>query len=170
MSAASPPDGPPTVQLLVKNPSDTPGGEAFSLAAPVTLTVAQLKAEIAAAYPGRPAVDRQRLIFSGKLLADDATLDAALAGFDVSEPQTFHLVIASPPAAAAAAPVSAADPSSSSATAAAPAAGVPSTAATAPVPASAASTPAAPGAQEAAPSAREASQGWLGPCRRAART
>jgi Ubiquitin family len=84
---------PDHVQLLVKNPTDQPGEPPFSLSAALDSTVACLKADIAASYPGRPSVDRQRIIFSGKLLADVDTLSTVLAGFDATVPQTFHLVI-----------------------------------------------------------------------------
>lgn len=143
-----------TVQILVKNPTDGPGTEAFKLSVALARSVGEVKHEIASAYPGRPAPDRQRLIFSGKLLANEAKLTSVLAGFDTSEPQTFHLVISgaasrASPAAAAVRSSAAAEASASASTATARAAAgsggaAPSTNATPPAPGGAAPAAHAP--------------------------
>lgn len=82
-----------SAQLYVKNPTDRPGSAPFAVEVPLTATVRELKARIFHDYPGNPPVGDQRLIFSGKLLADSDVLTNVLAGFDTSTPQTFHIVV-----------------------------------------------------------------------------
>jgi hypothetical protein len=81
-----------SVKLLIKNPTDEPGTPPFTIDVPLSNAIGDLKQEIAARYPSHPEPERQRLIFSGKLLVDDAVMRNVLSGFDTSAPQTFHLV------------------------------------------------------------------------------
>jgi Ubiquitin family len=85
-----------SVQLHIKNPTDGSGSRPFIIEAVLSKTIRELKNDISARYPTRPEASRQRLIFSGKLLPDDAALSGVLAGFDTTAPQTFHLVISGP--------------------------------------------------------------------------
>ncbi|XP_014679186.1 PREDICTED: homocysteine-responsive endoplasmic reticulum-resident ubiquitin-like domain member 2 protein [Priapulus caudatus] len=58
-------------------------------------TVQQLKAHLAKDYPGEPAVERQKLIYSGQLLPDHLTLKDFLRQYDEdTRTHTLHLVCA----------------------------------------------------------------------------
>ncbi len=59
------------VQLLIKSPSYN---EDFRLQLTLSATVKELKERIAQDHPSRPPVERQRLIFAGRLLQDTDVL------------------------------------------------------------------------------------------------
>jgi len=79
------------VNIILKNPS----GEDFSLRVPLSTSISDLKRKIATEHPEKPAFDRQRLIFAGRLLNDNELLSHVLRPDqnDLNLPQKFHLVI-----------------------------------------------------------------------------
>lgn len=82
-----------TYSLLVKNPTDRPGTEPFTIHVEGKSTVRHLKALLAASYPGTPPVSSQRLIYAGKLLDDSYILKSVMASADHSVQHTVHLVV-----------------------------------------------------------------------------
>ena len=55
-------------------------------------TVGEIKQRLFREHPDQPLPDEQRLIFAGRVLADDARTADVLLQYDVSRPQTFHLM------------------------------------------------------------------------------
>ena len=55
-------------------------------------TVGEIKQRLFREHPDQPRPDEQRLIFAGRVLADDARTADVLLQYDVSRPQTFHLM------------------------------------------------------------------------------
>ena len=56
-------------------------------------TVGEIKQRLFREHPDQPRPDEQRLIFAGRVLADDARTADVLLQYDVSRPQTFHLML-----------------------------------------------------------------------------
>jgi hypothetical protein len=81
----------PSVDLVIKTPSmtETP----LHLSIPLEGTVRDIKAALTAAHPEHPDIAEQRLIFAGRLLQDSAQTRDVLRQQDISEPQTFHLML-----------------------------------------------------------------------------
>jgi len=85
------------VLLVIKNPVNQ--SYDFKVEVELQKTVGELKQLISQQYPNNPAPQAQRLIFAGKLLEDQFTLDDLLKQHDTSFPQTFHLVVKTQPTA-----------------------------------------------------------------------
>mmetsp|Transcript_22237 Transcript_22237/g.63220 ORF Transcript_22237/g.63220 Transcript_22237/m.63220 type:complete len:526 (-) Transcript_22237:2069-3646(-) len=86
------------VNLVIKNPYN-PRAESVQVRLPVNdgSRVADIKNLLAAEYPGNPSPATQRLIYFGKMLADETPLSTVFARADVSETQTLHLLIPEEP-------------------------------------------------------------------------
>lgn len=82
-----------SITIIVKNPTDRPGTPPFTLSLPYTSTVAQIKENLASAYPGSPPVQSQRLIYAGKLLQNNSKLPDIMPNADLSAAHTVHLVV-----------------------------------------------------------------------------
>eukprot|EP00013_Stygamoeba_regulata_P022023 CAMPEP_0177661196 /NCGR_PEP_ID=MMETSP0447-20121125/18522_1 /TAXON_ID=0 /ORGANISM="Stygamoeba regulata, Strain BSH-02190019" /LENGTH=92 /DNA_ID=CAMNT_0019166467 /DNA_START=386 /DNA_END=661 /DNA_ORIENTATION=+ len=82
-----------TTQIFVKNPSRDV--DVFALTFPIDASVGALKRHLEATYPLHPPVPRQKLIFGGRLLDDNAIIKDLLqtAQAPISGPHSFHLVI-----------------------------------------------------------------------------
>jgi hypothetical protein len=109
----------PALNLRILSPSPDLDGGINLTQLPTTTTVADLRRRIQDAVPSRPAPDSMRLIYRGKVVADDASTLADVFGADnirQSPDQSLHLVLRELPAAAAAASTSA-SPAPRSATA-----------------------------------------------------
>jgi len=79
------------IDLVIKSPSATASD--FRLKINISATISELKQAISVEYPSKPASSQQKLIFAGKLLRDEQIISEVLAQYDVSFPQTFHLVV-----------------------------------------------------------------------------
>lgn len=83
-----------TVKIMVKNvyvPAET---APFDVSG--SLSVKELKLQIASEFPGNPAPSAQKLIFGGKICTDDETLDALLTQNQANhgdEAVVFHLLV-----------------------------------------------------------------------------
>lgn len=55
-------------------------------------TVRQLKIYLCDAHPSKPAPERQRIVFAGQLMRDEARLSEYFSRYDNSEPFVLHLV------------------------------------------------------------------------------
>lgn len=55
-------------------------------------TVRQLKIYLCDAHPQKPAPERQRIVFAGQLLRDEARLAEYFNRYETSEPHVLHLV------------------------------------------------------------------------------
>ncbi|KAK5142980.1 hypothetical protein LTR04_002048 [Oleoguttula sp. CCFEE 6159] len=88
-----------TVELKITGPSpELEGGISFA-ALPTTTTVGELKSKIREAMTSAPAVERQRLIHRGKLLASNTATLADVLGPDALRQEiihTLHLVLREP--------------------------------------------------------------------------
>lgn len=82
---------PQTVNLTIKN-ANTRFAD-FQIEIPLKDTIATLKQRLSEQYPENPPPSAQKLIFSGRLLQDQSTLEEILNQHDTSFPQTFHIVI-----------------------------------------------------------------------------
>eukprot|EP00008_Paramoeba_atlantica_P008406 CAMPEP_0201485068 /NCGR_PEP_ID=MMETSP0151_2-20130828/9213_1 /ASSEMBLY_ACC=CAM_ASM_000257 /TAXON_ID=200890 /ORGANISM="Paramoeba atlantica, Strain 621/1 / CCAP 1560/9" /LENGTH=360 /DNA_ID=CAMNT_0047869039 /DNA_START=23 /DNA_END=1106 /DNA_ORIENTATION=- len=81
-----------TIHLIFKTPSlDT--GEHHMESVPLFLTLRDLKEQLSCSFPSNPAVERQKLIYGGKILQDQMTLSEVFAQRDISTPHVLHLVI-----------------------------------------------------------------------------
>eukprot|EP01112_Ceratiomyxa_fruticulosa_P000941 TRINITY_DN1088_c0_g1_i1.p1 TRINITY_DN1088_c0_g1~~TRINITY_DN1088_c0_g1_i1.p1 ORF type:complete len:356 (+),score=109.09 TRINITY_DN1088_c0_g1_i1:202-1269(+) len=83
------------VQLVIKNPT-TVGDHRLEF--PLSSTVGELKNQLYAEYTNNPLPSTQKLIFAGRLLQDNSTLDDVFKQHDITVPQTLHLVVRSTPA------------------------------------------------------------------------
>ena len=67
-----------TIHLIFKTPSlDT--GEHHMESVPLFLTLRDLKEQLSCSFPSNPAVERQKLIYGGKILQDQMTLSEVFA-------------------------------------------------------------------------------------------
>ncbi|KAI9690443.1 MAG: hypothetical protein M1822_009406 [Bathelium mastoideum] len=84
------------IDLKILSPSaEVRNGLVFT-SLPVSTTVGQLKERIRAELPSRPANDRQRLIYRGRVMADESQTMGFIFGEDAVKQQrehTLHLVI-----------------------------------------------------------------------------
>ena len=81
-----------TFELVIKSPSSATE-EPLRLTVPVAGTVADIKRVLTTAHPEHPEVHEQRLIFAGRLLENGSKTSEVLRQRDLSEPQTFHLML-----------------------------------------------------------------------------
>ena len=112
----------PAVNLRILSPSPDLDGGINLTQLPATTTVADLRRRIQHAVPSRPAPDHMRLIYRGKVVANNASTLLHVFGADnirQSPDQSLHLVLRELPAAAAS-PSTSASPAPRSATAPAP--------------------------------------------------
>ncbi|CAM9431491.1 unnamed protein product, partial [Heterosigma akashiwo] len=85
-------DGRVTVSLNIKNVYD--GGSVTKFELPLKGTrIQKLKEVIQQENPDRPEPRDQRIIFCGKICQDDAKISDIIAKMDLTDPQTFHLVL-----------------------------------------------------------------------------
>jgi hypothetical protein len=80
----------PTINLKVLSPStEVEGGVTFA-DLPTTTTIKELRSRIQDAVPSRPATERMRLIYRGRVVANDAdTLGDVFGADNVGEPFTM---------------------------------------------------------------------------------
>jgi hypothetical protein len=80
----------PTINLKVLSPStEVEGGVTFA-DLPTTTTIKELRSRIQDAVPSRPATERMRLIYRGRVVANDAdTLGDVFGAANVREPFTM---------------------------------------------------------------------------------
>jgi len=78
------------VKIIVKSPNYA---EDFCIETLLSNVVLDLKKQIAAEHPKKPEIERQRLIFGGKLLKDEDRLADVLRQYNLSTPPVFHLVM-----------------------------------------------------------------------------
>tara|TARA_R110002003_G_scaffold107_9_gene9027 strand:- start:4449 stop:4718 length:270 start_codon:yes stop_codon:yes gene_type:complete len=72
----------PTINLKVLSPStEVEGGVAFA-DLPTTTTIKELRSRIQDAVPSRPATERMRLIYRGRVVANDADTLGDVFGAD----------------------------------------------------------------------------------------
>lgn len=84
------------VTLVIKAPNQRVGDQTVECM--LGWTVKKLKQHLTNVYPSKPKENHQKLIYSGKLLADHLTLKEVLRQFeDGSNKHTVHLVCASSP-------------------------------------------------------------------------
>jgi hypothetical protein len=106
----------PAVNLRILSPSPELDGGINLAQLPTSTTVADLRRRIQDAVPSRPAPDHMRLIYRGKVVADDASTLVDVFGADnlrQSPNQSLHLVLRELPATAAAASAASASTSAS---------------------------------------------------------
>ena len=91
-------DPPPvTIRVTVKSPFNTSVVDFATEFPAATATVGDLKRRIEEQHEGNPPAATQRIIHAGALLRDDAALlKDVLKSADLSVPQVFHMVGASP--------------------------------------------------------------------------
>ncbi|KAF1942955.1 hypothetical protein EJ02DRAFT_155368 [Clathrospora elynae] len=96
----------PSINLKVLSPSaEVEGGVTFQ-DLPTSTTIKELRSRIQDAVPSKPAPDRMRLIYRGRVVANDAdTLDNIFGADSILEnkDQTLHLVLRELPTSAASA-------------------------------------------------------------------
>lgn len=93
-AASAAPLAPLIVTLIVKNPGARGARPPLRLEVPLDgTTIGGVKSVLTGLVPGAPPVSAQRLIFAGHLLKNGQTLSDILATCNVTEPQTFHLVV-----------------------------------------------------------------------------
>jgi hypothetical protein len=63
------------MQLIIKNPHIGPEHQSFSLEAPGSMTVHELKKQLTQTYPTRPSPSAQTLIHGGRVVRDEKKLD-----------------------------------------------------------------------------------------------
>ncbi|XP_067135733.1 homocysteine-responsive endoplasmic reticulum-resident ubiquitin-like domain member 2 protein [Centruroides vittatus] len=78
-----------TINLLIKAPNQKISD--YPLECQIDWTVKYLKVHISETYPGKPAVEDQKLIYSGRLLHDHLKLKDILR-YDEKGPHILHLV------------------------------------------------------------------------------
>jgi len=83
-----------SVQLVIKSPSSSVGD--FNIEMDLSKDVGYLKQQLTERHPLKPLVERQKLIFAGKLLQNESPLLEVLSQYDTTIPQSFHLVISKP--------------------------------------------------------------------------
>lgn len=82
-----------SITLVVKAPNQKYVDQSFNIN--LTWTVKQLKSFLSTEYPSKPAVEDQRLIYSGHLLKDDQTLSQVFQPISSNDSVvTIHLVVA----------------------------------------------------------------------------
>ncbi len=69
------PATPGNVWIVIKNPA-TP--QVFKTQMPLSATVLDLKERLSTEYEGHPSPARMKLIFAGRLLTNEATLESTL--------------------------------------------------------------------------------------------
>ncbi|KAF8787097.1 Homocysteine-responsive endoplasmic like protein [Argiope bruennichi] len=65
-----------TVQLIIK--SATQSVDDFTLPCEMTWTIGYVKEQLSTMYPTKPKKEYQKLIYGGRLLPDDLSLEAVL--------------------------------------------------------------------------------------------
>lgn len=79
---------PPTINLKVLSPSTEVEGGIHLPGLPAATTVRELRQRIHDAAPSRPAIDRMRLIYRGRVVANDSDTLQQVFGIDnVSQPR-----------------------------------------------------------------------------------
>jgi len=75
-----------------------PSFDEFVFSAPLSMSIAEMKAKVASEHPLKPFSDAQRIIFCGRILNDLEKLQTILNPeiFDLSQKQSFHLFIRAP--------------------------------------------------------------------------
>jgi len=82
------------VQIKIKSPSAN--YQDVQLCCQLDETVLKVKQKIEESFPTKPAVSGQKLVYSGKILADGSKLEEVLRFDDEVTTYTFHLVCALP--------------------------------------------------------------------------
>jgi hypothetical protein len=81
-------DDPPTINLKVLSPSSEVEGAVHLPDLPAATTIAELRQRIHDATPSRPATDRMRLIYRGRVVANDSdTLQHIFGIQNVGQPR-----------------------------------------------------------------------------------
>lgn len=81
----------PSVDLMVKNPNFP--DDQFRTSVPLESSIRLLKELLHQTHPCKPALQKQKIIFGGKVLSDGDTLSSVLVQHDCTSPVTVHLVI-----------------------------------------------------------------------------
>jgi hypothetical protein len=75
-------EGTPTINLKVLSPSTEVEGGVNLADVPTTTTIKELRSRIQDAVPSKPATERMRLIYRGRVVANDADTLADVFGAD----------------------------------------------------------------------------------------
>lgn len=84
------------VELIIRNPNPPTHKKDLEIKTNLNITINDLKKKIENEYPGRPPVERQVLIFTGKVLKNpNMTMKEVLKNANGRGPFSLHLVIQS---------------------------------------------------------------------------
>eukprot|EP00743_Colponemidia_sp_Colp-15_P004398 GILK01004743.1.p1 GENE.GILK01004743.1~~GILK01004743.1.p1 ORF type:complete len:375 (+),score=45.94 GILK01004743.1:66-1127(+) len=84
-----------SVAVVIKNAGSNFHDTSFNF--PLSMTVAQVKQFLSVNYETQPAAVDQRIVFAGRLLIDEESLESIFSQRDLSHPQVLHLMLRNAP-------------------------------------------------------------------------